>query len=75
MTHRKSNVYRGSFLASILVVGALVGCNQGGQGGEGGGGGEQQAELVLPLIPASGSSLKAAMRRRRAEPLGRTRRS
>ena len=75
MTHRRSNVYRGSLLASILVAGALVGCNQGGgQGGEGGGGGEQQSEFVLPLIPASASSLKTAMRRRRAEPLGRTRR-
>ena len=77
MTHRKSNVYRGSFLASILVAGTLVGCNQGGQGGEGegGGGGEQQTEFVLPLIPASASSLRTAMRRRRAEPLGRTRRA
>lgn len=77
MTHRRSKMYRGSFLASILVVGALVGCNQGGQGGEGegGGGGEQQSEFVLPLIPASASPLKTAMRRRRAGPLGRTRRS
>ncbi len=76
MTHRKSNLYRGGFLASILVAGALVGCNQGGgQGGDGeGGGGEQQSEFVLPLVPASASSLKSATRRRRTEPLRRARR-
>ncbi len=75
MTHRKSNLYRGGFLASILVAGALVGCNQGGgQGGEGGGGGEQQSEFVLPLVPASASSLQSATRRRRTDPLRRTRR-
>ena len=71
MTYRKSSLYRGSLLAGILVAGALVGCNQGGQGGEGGGGGETE-EFVLPVGRTS-SSLKGIARRRRLEARGRVR--
>ena len=64
---------RGGFLASVLVAGALVGCNQGGGDGEGGngaGGGEEQAEFALPPV---GLRLRTVRSTRRAAP--RVRRS
>ena len=51
MALRKWNLVRGGFLGTVLVAGALVGCNQGdnGGGGEGGGGGgDEESEFALP---------------------------
>ena len=50
MARRRLNLVGGGFLGSLLLVGALVGCNQGGGGeGEGGGGGGQEEEFALPV--------------------------
>ena len=72
MARRRFNLVGGGFLASLLLAGALVGCNQGGgEGGEGGGGGEISEFAIPPaFVPTRPvrSARRGARRVKRAAP-------